>query len=172
MLNKKIQLIKLNGTPQELLQMQAVLEAAPQYSLKCNGRLPLPNDARDDFANIPEGLLKSEKFCWGIVHEEKIIGLVDALRGYPNANIAYLGLLVLREDFQSKGFGRVVYQDVEKIFRNWEGINLIRLAVVQTNDQVLPFWNKLGFQETGIVKDWNQENIKTKVIIMEKSFFK
>ena len=44
----------------------------------------------------------------------------------------------------------------------------IRLAVIATNREVLPFWERQGFRCTGEIKPWRQEKIASEAILMEK----
>lgn len=93
---------------------------------------------------------------------------MDVLRQFPNVETCVLGLLLLREDFQSKGLGTKVYQATEQMIRLWPETKKIRLGVVRTNAVALPFWHKQGFVENGEVKPWNQDDLKTEVIILTK----
>jgi ribosomal protein S18 acetylase RimI-like enzyme len=40
--------------------------------------------------------------------------------------------------------------------------------VVRTNDQVLGFWRRLGFTETGEVRPWRYDKLESEVVLMDK----
>jgi hypothetical protein len=41
-------------------------------------------------------------------------------------------------------------------------------GVVRTNDQVLGFWRRLGFTETGEVRPWRYDKLESEAILMDK----
>jgi GNAT superfamily N-acetyltransferase len=90
------------------------------------------------------------------------------VRGYPDSQTAYLGLLLLREDHVRRGIGSAAYRIVESEVRAWSEIQKIRLAVVATNREVLPFWERQGFQYTGEVKPWRRGKIESEAILLER----
>jgi hypothetical protein len=40
--------------------------------------------------------------------------------------------------------------------------------VVRTNDQVLSFWRRMGFAETGEVRPWRYDKLRSEAILMDK----
>jgi hypothetical protein len=40
--------------------------------------------------------------------------------------------------------------------------------VVRTNEQVLGFWRRLGFSETGVVRPWRYDKLESESILMDK----
>ena len=47
-------------------------------------------------------------------------------------------------------------------------VDVIRLSVVMTNAQVVPFWKKRGFNQLGELRPYNGAAVETTVMIMEK----
>jgi hypothetical protein len=40
--------------------------------------------------------------------------------------------------------------------------------VVRTNDNVLGFWRRMGFTETGEVRPWRYDKLQSEAILMDK----
>jgi GNAT superfamily N-acetyltransferase len=68
------------------------------------------------------------------------------LNGFPDPEIAYLGLLLLSESFQGRGWGAEALRFAEQAARDW-GCTKIRIAVIATNRSGLGFWKHCGFTE-------------------------
>ncbi|KUO71016.1 MAG: acetyltransferase [Clostridia bacterium BRH_c25] len=75
------------------------------------------------------------------ISSEKIIGVMDFKVGEET----YLSLLMIHNDFKSKGFGKLIFQDFEGYVRSINS-KCIRIDVVTNyNNSVLDFWIKNGF---------------------------
>jgi GNAT superfamily N-acetyltransferase len=75
-----------------------------------------------------------------------LIGLIDAVEGYPDEGAWWLGLMLIDPEYRGKGLGHKLYQ----AFENWileQGAVGVCLGVVEENDKALAFWGSLGFQE-------------------------
>lgn len=128
-----------------------------------------PADAQSTYTILPEGKSYEDKFVFGIFPGSEMVGCVDLIRGYPTPNTAYLGLLLVSEKRQRQGIGRVAYHLVEEVIRAWGGCDRIRLAVVRTNEQVTPFWQRLGFKPTGEIKPYRYGSIISESVLLEKA---
>ncbi len=178
--NGKAQLMTLN--PQKFLatplmlkrldeswipKLQSLFEAAPQYHLKVEGKPAGENTAREALLGGPPNFDMKDKYGFGIFLGGLLVGYIDIANGYPEKETAYLGLLLIDETFQGRGFGEKAFRLVENEVRKWN-CKKIRLSVAETND-VQEFWSKMGFQPTGRVLKPHQEGIVCKVIEMEKA---
>jgi hypothetical protein len=74
-----------------------------------------------------------------------------------------LGLLVISESEEKKGYGKLAYQAIEGFVLSWKGTRKVRIGVIATNGGVLPFWRSLGFVETGARA--------SETIVLEKTVF-
>jgi GNAT superfamily N-acetyltransferase len=97
-----------------------------------------------------------------------MIGCVDLLRGYPDQKTAYLGLVLLAESHQHRGLGAQAFGEVERIVSSWREISAIRGAVVASNSIVIPFWEKMGFFDTGIRSHWRTDKVGSESLLFEK----
>lgn len=158
----------LFGTPEEMQDIQRVLEEAPTYSLRISGAPPPANDAETLFSELPPGKPYSDKFVLGFYEEGRMIGCADIIRSFPIKKKAMIGLLLLSESRQARGLGAQAYSEVEKLCLSWPEIEIARIGVVQTNAAVLPFWQKAGFVDTGIRRPFVYGSIQSETIVLEK----
>ena len=77
-------------------------------------------------------------------------------------------MLLLNENYQSQGFGNLAHVKLEDYLRHFSSIFKIRLAVVNINNKVLKYWEKIGFHLRGEVKTYSNKLINTEALIMEK----
>jgi ribosomal protein S18 acetylase RimI-like enzyme len=162
---------KLNKTLVNIKSIQNLLENAPQYSLIISGQLPLSNEGEEVFTEIPPSLNPKNKIVMGVFFNNKIIGVIDYLIGYPNSETIYLGLLLLSENQQSKKLGKKSYDILEKKFSKLNGFSIIRLSVVEKNLRGINFWLKMGFVFTGEKKIYTNKCTTCNVLLMEKKLY-
>ena len=60
----------------------------------------------------------------------------------------YFGMLAVDPAHQGAGLGRTMVKAAEDYCRNW-GCNAIDLSVLSLRPELLPFYRKLGYMETG-----------------------
>lgn len=155
--------------PAHVRELQRVFEAAPTYHLNTGGIPAASTEAAESLAALPPGHGYETKFIYGILAGERYLGCADVIRGFPEPSRAMLGLLLLREDAQGKGNGRQAYAAVENAIRAWPEIRAIRIGVVEANGGVLGFWRAMGFVDTGARKPYAQNEVRSEVILLEKS---
>lgn len=123
--------------------------------------------------HIDESILKSEleeMLAHGftsnyILVDNEPIGILDYMingKGY-----VYLSLMMITKEKQKNGLGTAVYDFFENMVRN-SGTQIIRIDVVDDyENNVLPFWEKMGF----VIKKRDEltwGNKKSSVAVMEK----
>jgi GNAT superfamily N-acetyltransferase len=96
----------------------------------------------------PPGLSKSAVFPLGLKEKGKadFIGLAHLILGYPTETTVFLGLLVIAESHQKKGFGK---DFIEGLY-NWarpQGITFIRARVHPRHKGGTAFFDKIGFAD-------------------------
>jgi GNAT superfamily N-acetyltransferase len=84
-------------------------------------------------------------------------------------NTATLGLLLVAEQYQRAGVGRLAYAELERLVRAWNSCDRVRLGVVMADSDVIAFWRKLGFSETGEMRQYDYGSVHSRIVIMEKS---
>jgi RimJ/RimL family protein N-acetyltransferase len=146
--------------------LQRVLEAAPGYFHTVTGLPPGHAEAQSTFTALPPGKDYDDKRVWGLYAGADMIGCADVIRGYPVHDKAIIGLLLLAEKWQRRGFGRAFALLVERVIGLWPEIATLRIGVVEQNAGALAFWRKLGYVETGEVKA--AEGHMGNVVVLEK----
>lgn len=168
----KIDFQRIDGaamSPHQLEQLTRVVLAAPRYSQAVAGKLPSVEDVPQMFAGLPPGYGSSDQFFFGIYLGERMIGCTDVLRGWKHPKQSMIGLLLFDESFQGHGYGRQACGMIEDIVRSWEGMESLRVGVIETNTQAHAFWRKMGFRETGERR--KSDEFIAETIILEKPLF-
>jgi RimJ/RimL family protein N-acetyltransferase len=164
-----VKLSLLSGESDELAELQRVLEGAPAYAERITGHPPGAADAQSLFMGLPEGIDYSDKFVWGVLADGVMVGCIDVIRGWPNSHTALIGLFLIDEAHARQGLGRAAYAALEVAICQWPSIRVVRAAVVATNAAVLPFWRQMGLAETGEVKPYQYDKVRSQCIILSKT---
>jgi diamine N-acetyltransferase len=164
-----IEFRRLDGESMSSAQLTAlthVVLAAPGYSLAVAGKLPTAEEVPQMFAGLPPGYGPSDQYFHGVYVDERMIGCCDVLRGWKHARQSMIGLLLFDESFQGHGYGTQACRKIEELVRSWEGMESLRIGVIETNVTAFAFWKKMGFIETGERKKADEFIADT--IILEK----
>jgi diamine N-acetyltransferase len=164
----RVTLRRLDGSPADRAALQAVVDAAPIYSLRLSGQLPSPTAAEAICTALPPAKSLRDKYVFGVHLDQAMVGCVDLIRGYPQADIAFIGLLLLDESHRRVGIGRAAFQCIERVVRDWPECRRIRLSIVRANDDVMPFWSSLGFIAIGETGLHRHGGIVSEKIVMER----
>jgi GNAT superfamily N-acetyltransferase len=134
-------------TAEDGQEVQALMERCSDHAELTMGLLPGPAEAQSLYAQLPEGKDYDDKILLGIyTAERQLVGVLDAVRDYPEPGEWYIGLLLLEPAQRRHGLGERVY----RAFERWaasQGAQGIRLAVVEQNVDGERFWRRLGFTE-------------------------
>jgi ribosomal protein S18 acetylase RimI-like enzyme len=168
-MNLKIR--RLEGNKNEIQIVQQILEETPHYSMNVSGELPDKKAGQEVFSAIPPEFEYKNKHVIGIFKESCPIGVIDLLIGYPIKEKAYIGLLLISEKYQKQGLGLRIYSEIENYLGQFSTIKTVRLSVVESNGNVLKFWEKLGFTKTGEIKPYENKAVRSNAILLEKTVF-
>lgn len=61
-----------------------------------------------------------------------MIGCADLLRGYPDEKTAYLGLVLISEQYQKRGLCVPALMELERVGLSWPEISAVRGSVPMT----------------------------------------
>jgi len=136
----------LEGAPAEMRELQRVLEDAPVYAHRITGVPPGRADAQSTYTVLPDGKSYADKFVFAINRESEMVGCADLIRGYPDAATALL----------------------EQYIRDWRTCDRVRIGVVRSNAEVIPFWTRLGFEPTGEVKPYRYGSVASETVVFQK----
>lgn len=127
-------------------ELQTLLEKCVDYSLLVSGALHKPTAAASLLTDCPPGKSLMDKFVLGFSDEKQVlVGVLDAMRDYPNPADWWLGLLLLDPSQRNHQLGRRIVQ----AFEHWvgeQGARRIFLGVLEENQKAYRFWHKLGFE--------------------------
>jgi ribosomal protein S18 acetylase RimI-like enzyme len=157
------------GDPEELGALQRVMESDEDFALRVTGHPPGPADAQSTLMFVPEGKSPDDKMVLGVWVDSELVGVLDLLLRYPDQETVYLGLLLIDRRWQGRGIGAAACQALEReVQARWPWARRLRLSVVRTNDQVLGFWHRMGFVETGEVRPYRYDKLQSETILMDK----
>ncbi|TFW00615.1 N-acetyltransferase [Oxalobacteraceae bacterium OM1] len=137
-------------TAEEADALYAVVQASPAYYLLVEGRVPDRRTVLDEWFAPNPALMEGgrEKWVFGLWHDGKCVGLIDALKGFMVAEQCMIGLMLVAEPHHRSGIGREAMRQFER-FAAAHGMRSLRIGVNVDNDRGLAFWRSLGFAETG-----------------------
>lgn len=143
-----IELRPLTGTPGDLLEVQRLLELAPDYADAIQGAPFGPLEATRTFEGLPPGVDPSAKTVFGVYSDDELVGVIDLVDGFPVPTTAMLGLLLVASTHRT--------------------CDRIRIGVVGANAQALVFWEAVGYSATGELRPHEQGTVRSEVVVMEK----
>src|SRR5579884_2537856 len=134
-------------TPEDEPLVQALLERCTDYVELVSGLPPSPATTHDLYIVLPEGKGYEDKFLIGLfTPDNELIGVLDAIRDYPQTKEWYLGLLLLEPEQRGQSLGEQVYHAFERWIAQ-QGGEAVRLTVAEQNERAYRFWQRLGFRE-------------------------
>jgi GNAT superfamily N-acetyltransferase len=131
---------------EDVAALFALFEQASKYQILVEGRPATLQDAKEALRETPPGKDLKDKFFGGYWNGRTLVGCMDLTRGYPEPEIAYLGLLLFSESHQGNGLGRLALAHITRMSSSW-GCTALRLSVIDTNVRAYAFWQREGFRE-------------------------
>ena len=160
----------LTDTPSHRVMVNAVLQAATDYHLLVEGAPPTADHVEEFFLSLPPGHSADDHFPLAFFAGDTPIGVGGILRKWNAPNKAMVGLLVLAPEWRRGGHGRKAFGLIEALARSWPGISQLRVGVVATNQDALIFWRKVGFIDTGEIKQAYGPYVDD-IVILEKPLY-
>jgi GNAT superfamily N-acetyltransferase len=156
--------------PRDVEALQELIESDPGYTERVTGYPPGASDAQSLLMGRPEGLAEEAKVVLGAFQDERLVAVVDLLRGYPNDHTAFIGLLEVHWKYQGAGLGTATYRLTEQyVETSWKEIRTLRLAIVDTNAHVATgFWLRQGFEPTGEERPYRYDKLESIARLYEK----
>ena len=121
---------------------------AQDYWLLAEGHCDPTAKAAAFFTDTPPGCNSANSHRLGLFEDGQLSGLAELSFGFPEAQDAYLGLMLLAPRLRSKGAGAVFLAEVERLAR-LAGAPVLYLAVLEANPRGRAFWERMGFAATG-----------------------
>nr|WP_253182354.1 GNAT family N-acetyltransferase [Aeromonas sp. DNP9] len=118
--------------------LQRLFEQAPSYQAAVSNDPLSALAGEEELVACPSGLPLSDKHLIGRWEQGELTAVIDLLRGYPNPDTAYLGLLLVGEPWQGSGRGQSLYLHACTLASSW-GATRLRLSVIASNESALSF---------------------------------
>jgi GNAT superfamily N-acetyltransferase len=135
----------------DVAAVAGLIEADPGYTQRADGRDPEPGDAEGLLRDAPPGVGPDDKVALGALDGDRLVAVVDLIRGWPTSGTALVGLLQVHARHQGRGWGRIVHDLLlEWVTRNWPETRAMRAVIVAPNaPHADPFWRAMGYQPQG-----------------------
>jgi len=147
-----VPLIRRLDATTDLPLVEAFYTRAADYWLLADRRAPDRQKAQDFFTDCPPGCDPAVSHRLGMFVDGGLMGLAELSFGWPLAGDAYLGLQLLAPEARGRGLGRVLLAEVEARART-TGARQLYLAVLEANPKGRAFWEREGFQATGVSRE-------------------
>lgn len=98
----------------------------------------------------------------------QLVGLTDFRLHWPDADTAYVGILMVAEPFQRQGVGRAAWHLLEPWLAGEAGLRAVKLGVEQFNPGALRFFQSLGFALSGEAQRIRSGKRLVRLLAMEK----
>ena len=121
--------------------VQRAFDGDPEYFNEINGRL---FSVEEVCTALPPGLTLEDKFTFAVERDGHVEGIFDFVRGYPEPQIMYLGLIFLSKRIRGGGVGRRCLHAVYVWARSM-GATALRLGVVEPNLKARHLYATEGF---------------------------
>ena len=146
-------------TEQSFSHAFTVYDTNQTFFLLTQGKEATIESSAEDITAAPPNFDISNKLYLGIWRNDDIIGILDLLKGYPNEDCIWVGLLLIHSNFHNKKIGSTIVDAVLKS-AELERYKSVQLGVFGANTKGLSFWEKHGFSSIRTTKD--------NIIVMEK----
>ena len=107
----------------------------------------------EDMLALPQGKTYDDKFYVGFFQNDRLIALMDLILDFPAKGIAFIGLFMMKKEYQGKGVGSFIIGECISCLRN-EGFTSIQLGTDRDNPQSNSFWMKNHFHEISERNDY------------------
>ncbi len=106
----------------------------------------------EDMTGLPPNKTIDDKFFVGYYEKERLVAVLDLLTGYPENSVVFLGFFMLHKDFQGKGIGVQIIQEIIVYIKEL-GFSKIRLAIIKGNEPAKNFWLRNNFELINVERE-------------------
>jgi GNAT superfamily N-acetyltransferase len=142
------QVVKLQEA--DVPALQELHERCHVFLELIRGEPPRADAAARLLVELPEGKTLEDKFLFGLYPERgtPLVGVLEAIRGFPEPGEWFIGFLLLDPAHRDTGLGTRFFEAFEAWARG-ESARGLRLIVQEQNPGALRFWERRGFAVTG-----------------------
>jgi ribosomal protein S18 acetylase RimI-like enzyme len=142
-------LIRSLHATQDHTRVMALLHTAADYIPLERDAGPSPAVADEFFTDAPPGCDAAQSLRLGIFAQGKLIAITDMAVGYPDAQTAYLSLLLIAPHARGRHIGPYILRYLQSRAAEMRA-TAICLGVLAANPRGRAFWSREGFYDTGI----------------------
>lgn len=154
-------------TEEEIQDAFAIYASNPEYFEIVSHKVPTRNDVEMDMLTKPDGLAGERKHYGVYCLNGEAVALTDILEGFPEDDVYYIGLFMIKGDKQRRGLGRSLFLQLAETARA-KGFERIRLGVVEENQKGLAFWETMGLAQIRTVKAESGTDREGVIFVLEK----
>lgn len=148
--------------------LAALFASEPNYAELVRGGTLAPSEADSIFTELPPGKTVDDKLLFGIVDGSSLIGVIDVVRSYQNADSWFLGLVFVAPAARGKGLGTELLRALGD-YAAESGANALQLAVTMANPEARRLYRRLGFRVTREHERTEPDGRVTRLEFMELS---
>lgn len=148
-----MQLIKGNlklllSTEKELEKLNEIFVEESKFFLKVSGVQQMQTNPDICFREglLPPNKSKEDFKMLSCYVDDTLIGRVTILKGYPEDDIYYIGIIYLVDTAKHKGYGKIIINLLCDYFRENKATR-VRILVALKNWDGIRFWHKCGFDK-------------------------
>jgi ribosomal protein S18 acetylase RimI-like enzyme len=142
-------LIRSLDATRDHARVMAFLHNAADYIRLERGADPSPEVAHEFFTDCPPGCDPAQSVRLGVFTHGQLVAITEMAMGYPDAQTAYLGFLLIAPQARGRRLGTYALHYLQSRARGM-GATAICLGVLEANPRGRAFWQREGFQDTGI----------------------
>jgi GNAT superfamily N-acetyltransferase len=128
--------------PDDEAGLLGLFEACEDWFVAATGLPSGPGDVQSLFYSLPQGASPDDKVLLVVERGGAVLGLVDAVRGFPASGAVSVGLFLLAPSVRGRGLGRAL---AEALLARAEGVSLVRATVPSGWRPGERFLERLGF---------------------------
>ena len=154
-------------TNQDILQAYEIYLSNAKYFHTVAGREPELQDVSGDRLTsphlVPESRVHFELYMMG----GRPVAVLDAMEGYPQADMVYIDFFMVDGKLHRKGIGRALLAQIEEQAVQ-SGYSRIHLGVWDQNKKAMAFWKTVGYEQVKEVETQSPYGQTWNVHVMEK----
>ncbi len=137
-----------NITPSDISPVYRLAKSNAKY-YEYMGTVPTRESLTEVISQLPEGTTMQHKHFVGFYNaDDVLVAVMDLITGYPEADDAFIGWLMVDGEMQGRGIGSGIFADVRAAMKA-AGYDYLALGVIESNEEAMKFWQAQGFSYTG-----------------------
>ena len=130
----------------DIADVQRFFERNPEYFFTVNGEGPSPDEAKNEFADLPPaGMPYRAMWLLGFFDGAgTLIGVATIVGDFIQPHVWHIGLFIVATALHGSGVAHALYRRLER-WMVGQGARWLRLGVVQGSAKAERFWLRCGY---------------------------